>query len=89
MPPNNSDAVALSKRSLGTIEWSANVMLWVGGIVLAVSPSLAKSSWEIFALMLLGQLFWAGAAFLIKKWSLFASSIFFVALNLYAIFVRI
>ena len=78
-----------SERTLQVIEWSANVMLWAGGIVLAISPELSKSSWQLFAVLLTGQLFWASAAFLIRKWTLFASSVFFAFLNLYAILVRL
>lgn len=78
----------ISGRSLSIIEWSANIMLWSGGIILSISPELAKSSWKLFAVLLIGQIFWAGASYFIKKWSLFASSMFFVGLNLYAMFIR-
>lgn len=82
-------SITISSRSLETIEWCANIMLWMGGVVLAVSPTMAKDSWVVFVLLLAGQVFWACSAFLIRKWTLFASSVFFVVLNLYGIFIRI
>lgn len=78
-----------ASRPLEALEWFANVMLWSGGTVLAVSPEMAKGSWAVFGALLTGQIFWAYSAFRIRKWTLLASSVFFAGLNLYAVLIRL
>lgn len=78
----------MAAQHLHKLEWLGNVLLWISGILISIYPDMAKSAWQLFAIMLLGQLFWATAALHIQKWSLFASSVFFAGLNIYGMWVR-
>lgn len=64
-------------------------MLWCSGALIAVSPEMAREAWWLFVTLSIGQVLWGISAILIKNWALLASSIFFTALNIYGIYVRI
>lgn len=70
-------------------EWAAAIISGASGTVLSGSPELAKSSPLIFIGLLIGQIIWASTAAYSKKWPLFWSSMYFVALNIYGIYARV
>lgn len=77
------------KKFLFVIELTANLLLWIPGILLAVSPDMAQNSWQIFFAMFLGQLLWGISSYLTQKWTLLASSLFFALLNVWGIWARL
>lgn len=79
---------ASETNSITAMEWTANVFLWVGGAMLAISPDLAGKSWVLFLALFVGQGLWGVSAYLMRKWSLLASSVFFGLFNIYGMFVR-
>lgn len=87
-----ADVVVVSDKSAGwrilAVEWLGNIVLWASGTILTISPELAKSSAVVFFALFVGQFLWGLSAFLLKKWSLLASSVFFCFLNVYGVFVR-
>ena len=76
------------RKGIFYAEWTGNIFLWVSGAILTISPSLAKSSWVLFMALFIGQLLWGVSAFILKKWSLFATSVFFCIINIYGVIVR-
>lgn len=78
-----------NNKPLTAMEMLANALLWISGTLLAINPDMAKDSWLIFAMLLAGQVLWGISAFIIRKWTLLASSVFFALLNIWGILVRI
>lgn len=73
---------------MAVMEWTANAFLWVAGATMSISPELAGRSWLLFAGLFVGQVLWGFAAYSMRKWSLFATSVFFGLLNIYGVIVR-
>lgn len=80
--------IAMQTKLMVTMEWVANIFLWVGGAMMTISPDLASKSWLLFVALFVGQAIWGVAAWVMKKWSLLATSVFFCLLNIYGVIVR-
>jgi drug/metabolite transporter (DMT)-like permease len=72
---------------------TTSFMRWLGtiftliGVILVNIPSL-DATWWVFALMALGNVFWAYVAVKIKEHSLLILNISFICIDLYGTFVR-
>jgi len=74
---------------LKEIEWIGNVFLMFGAVLLSLSPTLAKTGWWIFALMLFGQIFWLMSGFVLRKNTIIANACFFSIINIIAVIIRL
>lgn len=82
------DKIHTSEDVLFILKWAGNVYMYLGAIFVSVSITLAAEP-SIFVLFLLGHIFWLIAGLAMRDKPLIFLNLFFIPLDMWAIFIRL
>lgn len=81
-------ALLANQTTFNQFKWIGNAMLMTAAGVVAVSAEWATQAWP-FVLYTLGAGVWMYAGMVMKDKALFSLNLFFVLLDVYAVWIRI
>lgn len=72
----------------GVIKWVGSILIAISAVIIAFSPRLAVM-WPSFIGYCIGALVWTYYGVKAKEWSLAVLNLFYLAIDIYAIYVRL